>query len=150
MNVSVDVINRQDRVRLERIHEDALHEAALAALAAGGWSAPGELSLCLVDDPAMAELNRQYRGQDGPTDVLAFPQLGGPGPEGLPPHLGDVVISVERALTQGETLESELTFLAIHGVLHLLGFDHLDAEGEALMGEKERAARLRLSGHVET
>lgn len=150
MTVTVDVINRQDRVPFTGRDEELAREAAHAALAAGGFAGPAELSLCLVDDVTMTGLNRRYRGEDGTTDVLAFPQLEASGPGGPPPHLGDVVISLERALAQGATLEEELVHLVTHGVLHLLGFDHCLPEEERAMQELERAARRRFTGHAGT
>jgi rRNA maturation RNase YbeY len=77
---------------------------------------------------------------EGPTDVLAFPQPG-PAPPEEPPHLGDVALGVSRAAAQGTSLEEEAMKLVIHGVLHLLGFDHQDVEGAAVMQERERRAR---------
>ena len=140
MSAVVDIVNRQEEFAMTAELEDRLRSAALAALAAGDWRGPAELSLCLMDDAAMADLNRRYRGMEGPTDVLAFPQAGPAPPEG-PPHLGDVVIGVQRAAAQGASLEEELMQLAIHGVLHLLGFDHEDSEGALAMQGRERLAR---------
>ena len=108
-----------------------------------------ELSIMLVDDAHMRRLNHEWRGKDQPTDVLSFPQLeSDEGPfadeEGMP--LGDVVISVETARAQAEaggwTLEEELNRLLLHGILHLLGYDHENG------GEEERrmkAEELRLA-----
>jgi probable rRNA maturation factor len=101
-----------------------------------------ELSIAFVDDKKMAELNAQWRDVDAPTDVLAFPM---DEPDSEVPHapiLGDVVISAERAAEQaaqeGHPLEREIDVLLIHGVLHLLGFDHEgSAEGAQSMALKE-------------
>lgn len=93
-----------------------------------------ELSILLVGDAEIHELNRQWRGVDRPTDVLSFPQRD-PGTERVPRAdvLGDVVISVETAARQAAehscTLLDEVTRLLIHGALHLVGYDHeTDAE----------------------
>ena len=90
--------------------------------------AESELSILLVDDPGMAQLNEQYRNKKGPTNVLAFAIQEG---EGLPPVtdlLGDVIISLDtasrEAMVDGVTLHQRVTILLIHGLLHLLGFDH--------------------------
>ena len=95
-----------------------------------------ELSILLVDDSAIQELNRQYRHKDSATDVLSFPQNEGDNSYGHPDILGDVVISMEtaarQALEHGLSLEQELGLLLIHGVLHLLGHDHERSEGEAV------------------
>ena len=107
-----------------------------------------ELSILLVSDREMRTLNRRYRRRDRPTDVLAFAQRDGPGgvPDGL---LGDVVISLDTARRQaaerGETLGREADRLLIHGLLHLLGYDHERSAAEARrMQRRERAlARWR-------
>lgn len=99
-----------------------------------------ELSITFSDDQELADLNKTYRGKDGPTDVLSFSQLEGdetPGPNTL---LGDIVISVQTAEVQAEefevALEDELSRLLIHGILHLFGYDH---EGVP----EEEAAEMR-------
>jgi len=101
-----------------------------------------ELSILLVNDREMRALNRRYRGIDRPTDVLAFAQREGAGgtPDGL---LGDVVISVDTATRQarevGESLGREVDRLLIHGLLHLLGYDHERSAAEARrMQRRER------------
>jgi len=101
-----------------------------------------ELSLVLVSDAEMRKLNRDWRGRDRPTDVLAFAQREGPGgaPDGL---LGDVVISVDTARRQaeerGHALGVEGERLLVHGLLHLLGYDHERSPAEARrMQRRER------------
>ncbi len=102
-----------------------------------------ELSILLVDDPGMAQLNEQYRNKVGPTNVLAFAMQEGGG-EHLPPELlGDVIISLDtagrEATTDRVTLHQRVTILLIHGLLHLLGFDHERSHGEArAMAEREK------------
>ncbi len=98
-----------------------------------------ELSILLVDDAKIQNLNRQHRNIDSATDVLSFPQAGGD--EFISHMLGDVVISVETAGRQATehrfSLEQELVLLLIHGLLHLLGYDHeRSPQGENLMKEK--------------
>jgi len=87
-----------------------------------------ELSVLLVGDPAIRVLNRQHRGQDRPTDVLSFPLGDTPG-DGAPRLLGDVVISLPTATRQAKSrkraLFPEARFLLAHGLLHLLGYDHV-------------------------
>lgn len=100
-----------------------------------------EVSITLVDDATIHELNREHRGVDRPTDVLSFSQLEGEElaspPEGEPLLLGDIVISLERCQEQaadyGHSYERELGFLVAHGMLHLLGYDHQTPEEEATM-----------------
>jgi len=109
----------------------------------------GELSVLLVSDGEMRRLNRRWRGRDRPTDVLAFAQAEGPGgaPDGV---LGDVVISVDTAKRQaaerGDTLGRESERLLIHGVLHLLGYDHERSVAEARRMQRRERALARVLG----
>ncbi len=104
--------------------------------------AESELSLSLVDDPTIAELNLSYRKLDRPTDVLSFSLLEGEESTFRGNLLGDVVISVETAVLQAReqdvSLDEELARLLIHGVLHLIGHDHMEAEEEQRMQAEER------------
>lgn len=107
-----------------------------------------EVSLLLTDDREIHQLNRDYRGVDKPTDVLAF-ALDEAGPVPVEISLGDVVISVERARAQAGsrrvTLDAELELLAVHGTLHLLGYDHAEPEEARVMRARTRAIRRRLA-----
>jgi probable rRNA maturation factor len=91
----------------------------------------------------MARLNRTHRGVEGPTDVLAFPLREGPLGRLTPGLLGDVVISVESARRQGREagtgLRAELALLLVHGILHLLGYDHADGGERRRMWRKQRS-----------
>jgi len=95
----------------------------------------GEVSVLLVDDEEIRRLNREYRGMDRCTDVLSFALNEGEPPDPHPEMFGDIVISVETALRQaegsGQSLEREITWLLIHGALHLLGYDHERSADEA-------------------
>lgn len=99
-------------------------------------------SVCLVSDRAIRRYNRDYRQQDQPTDVLSFPV------ENDPQYLGDIAISVETAMENasryGVTLDDELKILALHGVLHLMGYDHETDRGEMARLERLWSARLAL------
>ncbi|MCK5687917.1 rRNA maturation RNase YbeY [Myxococcota bacterium] len=111
-----------------------------------------ELSLLLTDDEEIRGLNLQWRGKDKATDVLSFAQDEGDMPfaiEGLPQlFLGDIVISTQTALRQAEdyqaTLEEELRRLLVHGILHLLGYEHVHGGRQArkMKDEEERILRL--------
>jgi probable rRNA maturation factor len=94
----------------------------------------------------MARLNRTHRGVEGPTDVLAFPLREGPWSHLAPELLGDVVISVDTARRQGRQagtgLRAELALLLVHGILHLLGYDHAGAEERRRMWRKQRTVLL--------
>jgi probable rRNA maturation factor len=100
-----------------------------------------ELSILIVDDAKIRQLNHQYRNIDSATDVLSFPQNEGEDAEFISQMLGDVVISVETAHRQAMehqfSLEQELVLLLIHGTLHLLGYDHeRSLEEEKIMKQK--------------
>ena len=157
-----------------------LTRAIAAALDAAGAPEPASIGLILADDRELAELNAAHLGADGPTDVLSFPLLPpeafpahdgdddrGPGPRpadaaffagppGRRTHLGDIVVSVERAIEQaaagrgGQTgdihwsARDELRLLATHGTLHVCGWDHAQPTEEAAMRALEQ--RLLATG----
>ena len=108
----------------------------------------GELSLFFTDDKEISRLNKRYLGKNEPTNVLAFPISGGPPPDPETGMLGDVVISVERAVseskTKGEPLEETLYRLLIHGILHLLNHDHEKSPEDADLMEREQKRLLSL------
>jgi probable rRNA maturation factor len=110
-----------------------LRSAVAAALAVAGVR-EGHLAVELVEVERIRELNREHRGKDAPTDVLAFP-IDETGPVAGPRELGDVVICPEHC--------SDLTEAAVHGVLHLCGHDHATDEGEMLALQADVLAGLR-------
>jgi len=122
----------RSRLRQTRINEYALRTVAQHILTRAGVP-DSELSLELVGNARMQTLNRQYRHQNRPTDVLAFPLWEGPGPRTS--LLGDVVISVpvaeRQAAAYGHSIDQELIHLLTHGILHLIGYDHERGEREA-------------------
>jgi probable rRNA maturation factor len=111
----------------------ALVAAAEAALSIEQVRDNSELTILLTDDDSLRAMNKRYRGEDKPTDVLSFP-MGDPlpGSSDLRWYLGDIAISLQtatrQAKAQNHTAESELQLLTIHGVLHLIGYDHLEPE----------------------
>jgi len=131
------------------VADDWLGQAVELTLVAAGVSSPVELGLVIADDDTLHELNRSYRGVDNTTDVLAFALLQPGSDEGddfvLPPdkilHLGEIFISYRQAERQAEEqhhpLERELALLVIHGVLHLLGYEHERPEAEERMRAME-------------
>ncbi|MCX7707760.1 MAG: rRNA maturation RNase YbeY [Anaerolineae bacterium] len=137
-----------------------LARAILATLRAEG-RAEGEVTLVVTDDDAVAELNRTYLGVDGPTDVLSFPTQGPPleavgaetafvaAPE-MADYLGDIVIALpytrRQAAALGRSLRDELRLLAVHGTLHLLGYDHAEPDEEAAMWERQDKILNSLNG----
>ena len=103
-------------------------------------SAKGDVSIAVVSDRRMRALNRQFRGKDTTTDVLSFPATHMPG---FSTFLGDIVIAISVATRQareaGHSVSTELKILALHGLLHLLGYDHDTDDGKMARAE----ARLR-------
>ncbi len=150
-----------DTVRWVRLAREVL-EAELAdqARQPGGLRGDVELSMLFVDEHAIADLNDRFLGEDGPTDVLAFPMdehlmeggrspdSGGTGPGvtqelgEAPTMLGDVVlcpaVARRNAESASRTYEDELALLVVHGILHLLGMDHADADEAGVMQRRER------------
>ncbi|HAE59154.1 MAG TPA: rRNA maturation RNase YbeY [Anaerolineae bacterium] len=114
---------------------ELLERAALAALQNQSAPQDGSLTIVLTDDDQLHNLNRDYLGVDSTTDVLSFPS-DETDPETNSPYLGDILVSLPRAASQAESaghaIEAEAQLLVVHGVLHLLGHDHTEAE------EKER------------
>jgi len=130
-------VNRQ---RQRRVRPARLRRVLRAA--ARDLGVTGELAVVLAGDRTLRSLNARYRGKDKPTDVLSFPGPGGQ--EGL----GDVVISLETAARNaralGRTLPQEVDVLALHGFLHVLGYDHETDDGT--MDRLERRLRRELLG----
>ena len=142
------------------INEDWLRDIALDALNAESIKQPVELGLVITDTETVQQLNKTYRSKDKPTDVLSFQMVNQSEqePESFfvtPPdgvhHLGEVVISypqtVLQAKAQGHSIDQELAFLTVHGILHLLGYDHEQPEEGRLMQarEKEIIEKLKAS-----
>lgn len=120
--------------------EERCRHVAAAALGAAGDLPDSvvELSVVLADDDMVRGLNRDWRGKDQPTNVLSFAALDdedAPQPEGAPLLLGDVVLAYQtcavEAVEQGKSLADHMAHLVVHGVLHLLGWDHEESDEEA-------------------
>ena len=145
IDISVEAGNWPDEASLTRL----VDRAVKAAFAETGVAGCSELSLVFSDDAHIRTLNAGWRGKDKPTNVLSFPAFplvqGAP----LPPMLGDIVLAAEtvarEAALEDKPVENHITHLVIHGLLHLLGYDHeTDTEAEA-MEAIERAALARLA-----
>lgn len=148
----INLEDTQKKISLEAVVLERLQEGLQAVARLNDLAAEAEVDVTIVDDEEIHELNREYRGMDKPTDVLSFaldedsedsdePELVG-GPE---EHLyGDIIISAETALRQAEEyghgLEREMTYLAVHGMFHLLGYDHMTEAEKAEMRAKEEEA----------
>ena len=110
-----------------------------------------ELSILIVDDPQIAVLNKKYLHRTGPTNVIAFPMHTDVFPNISPQLLGDVVISVETAAKEGKSIgigmEERFIQLLIHGILHLIGYDHEQSEKQAEDMEQKENEILKLIKH---
>jgi probable rRNA maturation factor len=124
------------RVLLSNRQEHPVDEKGLAIVAertlAGEGRTEGELSLSFVGPAEMEDLHRRYMGEEGPTDVLSFSM----DEEGL---LGDVVVCPAEAARNRPDMDAELRLLVVHGVLHLLGYDHQEDEERRAMWTKQEA-----------
>ena len=111
-----------------------------------------ELSIVLCDDPHIQALNRDHRGIDRPTDVLSFAMQEGDGLLEADPVLGDLVVSIDTAQRQatelGHALDHELRVLLVHGLLHLLGYDHETSPEDAAEMRDAEARLLARLGHA--
>ena len=146
MDIYID--DRQDEVKLDQKVYEVVEEALRETLLLEGESPCYEISVSFVDNEEIRELNRDYRGVDKETDVLSFPLQ-----EDFmvsTPLLGDIVISVEKALEQsneyGHSFIREVAYLVVHSTLHLLGYDHMgdDEKLDMRNSEKEIMRRLNL------
>ena len=138
----INIDNQQD------FRESALLErAARFTLDLEPDSADADMTIVLTDDVQLHELNREYLGVDAPTDVLSFP-ASETDPETGAQYLGDIVISIPRAMLQaqagGHPLEAEVQLLVVHGTLHLLGHDHAEAEEKSRMWQAQAEVMSRL------
>jgi probable rRNA maturation factor len=126
---------------------DLLERAAQKTLEHESQTLDPDLSIILTDDARLHELNLNYLGVDAPTDVLSFP-ASETDPETGVRYVGDILISLPRAQTQadaaGHSLESEVQLLVVHGVLHLIGHDHAEAEEKARMWKAQAEILERL------
>ena len=178
--MSAEIVNRQTKVDVTPVLEGKVKEAVEIALKLTMGHDDFEVDVSFVDDSEIAQLNAEYRGVEGPTDVLSFP-LDDPDefaayegdcaelvecpdlPNIIPPDdldtwddagfpendlLGDVVISLPRAVEQaadyGHSLEREVCYLTVHGVLHLLGHDHETEAGASRMRGIEESVMDRI------
>ena len=151
--IKVIITDDQNSVKLPRGTRMLIRRCCNAVLTNEQFKGSAEISVTIVDDAAIHELNLKHRGMDKPTDVLSFP-LGIDGEYDInndtgAQMLGDIVISIEHAFKQaelyGHSINREIAFLTVHSMLHLLGYDHVD-EGieKAKMREKEEEILSKL------
>ena len=132
--IQIDVRNEQQTLAID----EALLRKAIETVLAGEGIARAEISLAVIDDPAMHVLNREYLQHDEPTDVLSFVLEEGPGYVE-----GEIIVSADTAAASSRRFgwepENELLLYVMHGALHLVGYDDLNPEAQAEMRGRERA-----------
>lgn len=133
------------------IPEDFLLRVGNAVLSLEKPDTEVEVTIVLTDDSTLRALNAQHLGIDAPTDVLSFP-ADEFDPDQQLPYIGDVIISVPRAEEQataaGHPLENEISLLVVHGILHLLGYDHDTEINKTTMWEKQSKILAKLGIHI--
>jgi len=150
----IDIINNQKIYKIDTAIKTLLKKCVKETLKGEKIVNPVAVSILITDNLEIQSLNREYRNKDSSTDVLSFPLIDScdilfksDKSEIIP--LGDIAISIEKALSQaeefGHTLETELVFLVTHGMLHLLQYDHeIDQENEKRMRQKEQEIMKKL------
>jgi probable rRNA maturation factor len=150
--MAVLIENLQNNIEVTDKTEKLIRRAVETALEIEEFDTPSEISIMLVDDLKIREINKEQRNIDKATDVLSFPMvemfegqiISNEGDFDLDENLlllGDIIVSMDKTMEQsreyGHSFERELAFLATHGVFHLLGYDHKEEEMENKMMEKQ-------------
>ena len=139
--------DRQDDIKITEEIKNLIEKSIAAVLKVENLDENVEVSVSFVGDEEIRDLNRDYRGVDKSTDVLSFPM----DDEFIIDNriLGDVIINTRRVMEQAEELghseERELSYLTVHSILHLLGYDHMEDEDKKEMREREKLAMKELS-----
>lgn len=145
MEIYID--NRQSKVEIDEDIYLLLEKVIRESLLVENMDLNYEVSISFVDNEEIRELNKVYRGIDRDTDVLSFP-MDEDFMVPIPPLLGDIIISTEKAVEQskdyGHNLERELAYLTAHSMFHLMGYDHMDEDEKKIMREKEKLVMKRL------
>ena len=141
--MTVFITNEQDKIEIPAEWEEKINQVAAICLREEQLPEDVEVDLLFVDNEAIREMNLEYRDKDSATDVLSFPMYE-PDEEIDDEEevlLGDIVISLERAQEQceeyGHSLEREVMYLLVHGLLHLAGYDHMEEEEKKVMRAQE-------------
>ena len=143
--------DRKDKIDIKDELYEKIEDIVEEVLDYEGYSDDYDISISFVDNKEIHELNKQFRGVDRATDVLSFPMLSDEfeDVEYEEMSLGDIVVSLERALEQsieyGHSFEREVCFLVCHSMFHLLGYDHDTEENTREMREKEEAVLTKLN-----
>lgn len=155
-NVILDLDNRQEKIQITDEMKKLIEDCLVGTLEWCNFPLGASISIILVDNPTIAKINSEFRHVKGHTDVLSFPiidiQPGEMGMDDLSNDmdlenggviLGDIIISMEQAVEQaldyGHSLQREIGFLLVHGMLHLLGYDHITDRDRNMMRTKEKA-----------
>ena len=155
MKLKIDYTNQQFKVKLPANIYKLIIQAVGETLKDEKFQYSSEISVAFVTNKAIHKLNFEHRDKDKPTDVLSFPMwekeelMDGSAFDGHSVMLGDIIISAEKAREQakeyGHSLEREITFLAVHSTLHLLGYDHeTSEEDERYMNDKQEEVLTRI------
>ena len=150
MEIYID--NRQEKIKINKEIEELIDKTIKEVLLFEDFSLDCEISISFVDNEEIRELNREYRGVDKETDVLSFPL--DEEPFHGPIMLGDIIISIEKAIEQAEEfdhpVDREIAYLVCHSTLHLLGYDHMidDEKKEMRSKEKEIMKSLGIFKHI--
>ncbi len=144
MKHTIILSNEQEKVKLTFTLKRLIKKAIVTALRYEKFDRSAEVSVTVVDNEAIREMNREHREIDRATDVLSFPMFDEDFDDGEDAILGDIVLSLEKAVEQseayGHSLKREVAFLTVHSVLHLLGYDHEEGKAEeSEMFEKQEA-----------
>jgi len=144
----IEIINEQDKLSFDEETEKLIETAINTVAAEVDLPVEMEVSVTIVDDENIREINREYREIDKSTDVLSFPMFSFSEPEVFDEEifegenmLGDIIISLETAARQaeeyGHSAAREVSFLTVHSMLHLLGYDHIEDDDRVIMRERE-------------
>lgn len=141
--MTVVITNEQDKIDIPADWEEKINKVAAICLKEEQIPEEAEVDLLFVDNETIREMNREYRDKDSATDVLSFPMY--EADEEIDDEdeilFGDIVISLERAQEQceeyGHSLEREVMYLLVHGLLHLAGYDHMEEEEKKEMRAQE-------------
>ena len=146
MSLMIDLVDETNELKSDDL--DLVEHLLQFAYEKEGIQEDSEVSVTFVDNDRIQEINREYRKKDQPTDVISFALEESSGEEieivgaDMPRVLGDIIISVPKAYEQaheyGHSFQRELGFLAVHGFLHLLGYDHMTEEEEKIMFSRQR------------
>ncbi len=145
MNILID--NRQDKIEISQDIVSLIEKVVEEVLVEEDFTLDCELSISFVDNEEIRDLNRSYRNVDKETDVLSFP-MDDDFMEDKLVLLGDIVISMEKALEQagdlGHSVDREIAYLTAHSMLHLLGYDHIEDHDKKEMRAREKAIMKKL------